>query len=96
MKVILKRIAPLQAGKILAVIYGIFSLIFAPFMILGALFGKDGGIAAALLIVPMMLLYVVLGFIGGVVGAWIYNLVGGWVGGLELEFEREDFQTLPD
>ncbi len=96
MKVILKRIAPLQAGKILAAIYGLFSLIFAPFMILGALFGKDGGIMAALLVIPLMILYVIFGFIGGVIGSWIYNLVAGWMGGLEVEVEREDFQMISD
>jgi hypothetical protein len=94
----LKRIAPLQAGKMLAALYGLLSLIFVPFMMvavaLGSFAAKHQGNGAAL---PMMfgmgfmvclpLLYAVMGFIFGVLGAWIYNLLSKWIGGFELEFE---------
>lgn len=33
--------------------------------------------------------YAAMGFVTGVVGAWLYNLVAGWIGGFELEFEPE-------
>jgi hypothetical protein len=29
----------------------------------------------------------VMGFIGGVIGAAVYNLVARWIGGIELEVE---------
>jgi hypothetical protein len=32
-------------------------------------------------------LYAFFGFISGVIGAWIYNLVAGWIGGIEVEIE---------
>jgi hypothetical protein len=40
----------------------------------------------ALIIAPLF--YGFFGFIGGIINAAIYNLVAGFVGGLELEFER--------
>ncbi|MFH1776920.1 MAG: DUF3566 domain-containing protein [Candidatus Omnitrophota bacterium] len=40
-----------------------------------------------LLFIPI--LYIILGFIGGVIGAFVYNLCAKWVGGIELEFEEE-------
>ena len=35
----------------------------------------------------MPVLYAVFGLIGGAIGAALYNLVAGWVGGLEVELE---------
>src|SRR5258708_33745148 len=96
----LKRIAPVQLGKMLAVIYGLGSLIFLPFFLLFAgivsMFPKAQGgpqiIPAMLgagigfmLFLPVM--YALMGFISGAIGAFIYNLVAKWIGGIELEVE---------
>jgi len=35
----------------------------------------------------MPVLYGVMGFIVGAVGALIYNLIAGWIGGIELRLE---------
>jgi hypothetical protein len=35
----------------------------------------------------MPVIYGVMGFIGGVLGAAVYNLVARWIGGIELEVE---------
>lgn len=100
----LKRIAPLQAGKMLAALYGAISLIMVPFMLA---FMAIGGFAARqqggtnVPAVPLMLgmgmgfvvllplLYAIMGFLGGVIGAWVYNLLAGWIGGLEFEFDAK-------
>ncbi len=37
------------------------------------------------LMIPVM--YGVMGFIFGVIGAAIYNLIAGWIGGIEVEVE---------
>lgn len=91
----IKRIAPLQLGKMLAILYGIMGLLFLPFfLIMSAVstqlppeqrvgmmaFGVGFAVAA-----PLM--YAAMGFVFGVVGAWIYNLVAKWVGGIEVEVE---------
>jgi uncharacterized protein involved in cysteine biosynthesis len=51
------------------------------------------GIGIAVLF-PM--LYGVIGFIAGLIGALFYDLLAGWVGGLELEMElRPNTLTAP-
>jgi len=35
----------------------------------------------------MPVLYAVMGFIFGVIGAGLYNLVAGWIGGIEVDVE---------
>ena len=98
----IKRISPVQLGKMLAVIYGLISLIIVPFIlafsVIGALAGASGrfggfGPAALgagfglVMILLLPLLYAAFGFIGGILGGFIYNLVAKWVGGIEVEFE---------
>ena len=45
---------------------------------MGALFG-----AAAIIALPIF--YGILGFISSLIGAALYNLVAGWVGGVEID-----------
>lgn len=96
----LKSIAPLQLGKILAIIYGLFSLIMLPifglFAILGSLApdsqgaGGGAGVAIGLALVFCLIMpffYAIIGFLTGLVGGWIYNVVASWVGGIRVEVE---------
>jgi hypothetical protein len=92
----------MQLGKMLAAVYGLISLIIVPFIlafsVIGAFAGASGrsggfGLAALgagfglVMILLLPLLYAAIGFIGGVLGGFIYNLVAKWVGGIEVEFE---------
>ncbi len=96
----LKRIAPLQAGKILAALHGLLSLVFIPFVLvfvsIATLASRQGGNAPPIpfmfgmglgMIVLLPVFYALMGFLGGVIGAFVYNLLAGWLGGFELEFE---------
>ncbi len=104
MKRTIKRIAPLQTGKMLGVLYACLGLIFLPiFMLAGAAGafaqhaqGTEGSSTAPAAAVAGMMfgmgvlmpvIYGVMGFIIGVIGAAIYNLVARWIGGIELEVE---------
>lgn len=95
----IKSITPLQLGKMLAVIYGGMSLIFIPFFLLfgviaslapkvqggpplPAIFGFGLGFA-----ILFPLIYAAMGFVLGIIGAFIYNLVAKWIGGIEVEVE---------
>jgi len=51
-----------------------------------------GGISAGvgiLAIVIMPIAYGLVGFIAGAIGAFLYNLIAGWIGGIEMEFDEE-------
>jgi hypothetical protein len=101
----LKKVAPLQAGKMLAALYGLMSLIFVPFimafMALGSFAARQNGGAGAPAL-PLMfgmgigaviflpVMYAVFGFIAGALGALIYNLLARFIGGFHFEFESTD------
>ena len=44
-------------------------------------------VAALFAVVLCPAIYEIIGGIGALIGAWIYNLVSGWMGGLELEID---------
>jgi len=90
MKKNLTRIAPLRAGIVLGILYGIFSLILVPFFLIFALLSAKTGTAAPAFMgmgfaIVLPVIYAIFGFIGGVIGAALYNLIAGWTGGLEFE-----------
>ena len=91
---IVKRIGPMSLAKISAALYALIGLIIgaiisAVSMVGGALGGSDAGMmgmvfgAAAVILLP--LLYGCMGFVGSLIGASLFNLAAGWVGGIELE-----------
>jgi hypothetical protein len=93
-----KRVGVLSVGKVLGCLYvvlgvivgGLFSLLSSTNAAVG---GRDQGVAALLfggnsiIIVPVI--YGVIGFIGGIIGAALYNVVATTVGGIEIELGQE-------
>ena len=100
MKKRLKKIAPLQLGKVLGIAYALFSLVFVPFLLIFPLIASLAPQAEGQS-VPMVpaigmgigfiffapVMYGLMGFISGVIGAFVYNIVAKWVGGIEVEVE---------
>ena len=80
----IKHIDPLGAAKISAIIYGIMGCIFIPFMWLGV-FTEGAGLGMIWMLM-MPVLYAIGGLLSGLIGAALYNLASGWVGGLAIEF----------
>lgn len=100
-KVVLRRLGVMSIGKIYAVLTFFMSLLIAIpygliFMVFGAsLAGTEGGGAfaaggivgglAIMFLLPIV--YAAIGFVGGIIVAAIYNVVAGFVGGIEMELE---------
>ncbi|MDH3588652.1 MAG: hypothetical protein OEQ74_04545 [Gammaproteobacteria bacterium] len=86
----LSRIAPWQAGKVAAVLYFLFGLLFAiPFALMNMFVdpapGQIQGSLAFTIAIPIF--YGLAGLIFVPFGCWVYNLVAKWVGGLEFTVE---------
>jgi len=81
MKIELKRMGILQTGKLLAIFYGLFSLILLPFLLVAMTARPDQGGAWFF----VLIMYPLAGFIGGILGAAMYNLTARIAGGMHLE-----------
>lgn len=90
---IVKSVGVMSAARIMGLLYGCMGLLFAPFFLLfgllGSLVGSDktpfAGIFGAVFAILMPVIYGVMGFVMGAIGALLYNLLAKWVGGFELE-----------
>jgi len=84
------RVSPLQAAKVSAVLYFIMGVLFAVPMTLITMFagapeGAENSSGLSLVFLVMLpFLYAVLAFIFVPFACWIYNIVAGWVGGIEI------------
>jgi hypothetical protein len=98
---IIKSVGVLSVAKITGLMYACMGLLFAPlFLLIGVLAAAAGqrnnplaGIFSVGIALLLPLFYGVMGFVGGLAGAFFYNLLARWVGGFELELELRP-QTL--
>ncbi len=91
---IVRRIHPASAFKVGVVVYGFLGLILGAFCSLIAVSGIAIGRHAhmpfarsvgVLAIIVCPIIYGIIGGIAAVVGAFLYNVASGWVGGVEVE-----------
>lgn len=97
-KLVLKKIDVLSVAKLegllLAIIGLIIGIIVAIISVtIGAMtsLGSMGAGYGILAIIIMPIYLGVMGFVVGAVGAFLYNIVAGWIGGIKLEFESTKF-----
>ena|SRR5437016_4336679 len=83
----------LVIGLIIGVIYGLiiilYSLLGASLVRGNASFAVGGGgvVIGIIAMIGFPIMYAVIGFVGGAIGALIYNLFAKFVGGIEMEVE---------
>lgn len=102
---VIKRIAPLSAAKMAGLIYALIGLPFAilvwvislvglsnsglsnsPFLPFSPGYVVAGG-AVAVVVLPIA--YGIFCFFMTLIGAWLYNLVAGFVGGVGVEIQMD-------
>ena len=93
---IVRRMGPLSLAKVSATLYGLIGLLVGGVISLvsvvgGALAGDEAapmgmlfGVAAVIL---LPIFYGGIGLVTSLIGASLYNLVAGWVGGIELDMQ---------
>ena len=92
----IKRIGPKSLGKVVGLTYAVLGFIGGLFFLIISLFSQNStdttgapppilfGLAAP---IAFLLLYGIVGFVGAVISAWIYNAAAKRVGGVEIETE---------
>jgi hypothetical protein len=94
---VIKRIGPVSCAKIAGTLYAILGLfvggMFSLFAVAGA-FGADasergpiGAIIGVGSVIVFPIFYGVMGFVGSLIGAWLYNALAGMVGGIQLDVQ---------
>jgi len=92
----LKKIGVLSSSKLLAFLMAVVGLIAGIiYSFGGAIYDvlttgsvNLGTALAFLALIGMPIIFAIPGFIVGAIGAFLYNLVAGWVGGIEMDFDQ--------
>lgn len=94
---IIKRIGPLSLAKLSAMLYAIFGLVLGGIFSLIALAGgfasdtaEAAGVEAMIGVAAVMvfpILYGLMGFVISLIGAWLYNVAAGVIGGVEVDMQ---------
>jgi hypothetical protein len=93
----IKSVGVLSLAKVSGLCYGAIGILLVPFFLLfaaiGSIAGKQAGAPAfapvfgVVLAVCAPILYGAMGFVMGALGAFIYNIIAGWIGGIEIELQ---------
>jgi hypothetical protein len=92
----LKHINPLQFGIVCGALYFLMGIIFA--LCFAAIIGMVASIPMAqtspnaAMMTPVTAIFLpffygIFGFLGGIIFAWLYNVVAGWTGGVEVRVD---------
>lgn len=90
-RMVVRRIAPWQAGKLSAVIYFAFAVMVAvPMALLSWLLPREPDAPGPVFWLMMPLIYALACLVFVPLGCWIYNRAAALVGGLEVEIAGAD------
>jgi hypothetical protein len=94
---VIRRVEPLSCAKVTGVLYVILGLVVGAgisfFSSMASMAGANprasamAGVFGMGAIIFLPILYGIAGFVTTLIGAWLYNLVAGIVGGIELDLQ---------
>lgn len=85
----LKSVDPISVGKVwgfMAAVFALIQVLIFYFATIKVPYFSGGG---AFMIVAFPLLFGAIGFVLGALGAFIYNIIALWVGGVKVDLEEE-------
>ncbi|HYL13298.1 MAG TPA: hypothetical protein VEV41_09685 [Terriglobales bacterium] len=92
---VIRSVGVLSCAKVVGAIQAAIGIVLMPFFLLAAVVGafaesKTDQVSSLVFVVFSLFLpvfYGVFGFLMGAFGAWVYNLISKWIGGIELELQ---------
>jgi hypothetical protein len=92
----LKRLGVLFSAKLHAIVMAFVGLIAGILYAFGGAIYElltgtlnSGTALAFLALIGMPISFAVVGFVAGAIGAFLYNLVARWTGGIEMDFDYD-------
>ena len=84
----IRRFGVGQTAKVLGVLYTLIGIVLLPLFLIASMFAPDQtgfGIGVA---IALPVIYGIAGFVFTAIACLIYNMVAGWVGGIEIEIDE--------
>lgn len=81
----IRRFGVGQTAKVLGVLYTLIGIVLIPLFLIASMFAPNRagfGIGVA---IALPVIYGIAGFVFTAIACLIYNMVAGWVGGIEIE-----------
>ena len=90
---VIKKIAPLPAARVLGLLYMVisipFAILFWYFAPANSPFGGLGATGGIFMVIILPIIYGVVGFVMTLLGAWLYNVMAGLLGGIRIEVQAD-------
>ncbi len=95
----IRRLGVGQMAKVMGALYFLIGILFAAIMgLFGSMMPNAGEGSTALFggmaLIALPILYGLFGVVAGALMAWLYNVVAGFTGGLELELEGAEYEQV--
>ncbi len=98
--VVLKKLGVWSVAKLQAILMAIMGFFLGIFFVLITAMGGTSStvatpettmfqVAGYFSIIILPIFYGIIGLVTGAIGAWLYNLIAKWVGGIEMEFSEK-------
>lgn len=84
----IRRFGVGQTAKVVGVLYTLIGLLIVPLFAMAAILTPGEQAFPLWLIACLPFLYGLMGLIFSAIGCLVYNMVAGWVGGIEVEVEE--------
>ncbi len=92
MKKQITHVSLFQTAKVIAALYFVISAIFSVLAFVFSMFAPNRAPFGAVMLLIAPFLYAFFGFVFAIVGAWIYNQIARFIGGVEFTVtETRDF-----
>ncbi len=95
----IRRLGIAQMAKVMGALYFLIGILIAALMALfGSMMPNAGEEGTALFggafLVAMPVLYGLFGLLAGALIAWLYNIVAGFTGGVEMELDGGEYERV--